>query len=317
MAPPEENENRRPHRSCISTEKDAATHEVSGARENSLSDAKNCRVATFSEVAVPHSPLAPTGFTAPVRTVFRAMDACSGCADPILLFQTAVAPHGSQKNDPPNAAARVRVLLVEDHPMVRRGMRALLASTGDFLLCAEAETPEDALEALVGERPDVVCLDLILGKADGLGLIRAMVEASPNVRILVVSVREEQAYAERCLDAGALGYAMKTEPNEALLAALRRVAEGKVHLSPRVAMHVLNDLPNPRPARKGVGGLTERELQVFRLIGLGWSTRRISERLGIGIKTVETHRENIKNKLRIEHSTALVREATRWVRETT
>jgi DNA-binding NarL/FixJ family response regulator len=218
--------------------------------------------------------------------------------------------------DHADPADHVRVLLVEDHPMVRRGMRALLEATPDLRLCGEAATPEEALAALASTRPDVVCLDLILGQADGIGLIRAMVGASPGARILVLSVREEETFAERCLHAGALGYAMKTEPNEALIAALRRVAQGKVHLSSRVAMHVLNTVPRAARPRSGVAGLTDRELQVFQLLGLGWSTRQISERLGIGIKTVETHRENIKNKLRIEHTTALVREATRWVQQT-
>lgn len=192
----------------------------------------------------------------------------------------------------------------------------MLDTTSDLRVCAEAGTPEDALAALVEEQPDVVCLDLILGQADGIGLIRAMLALVPGLRILVLSVREEETFAERCLNAGALGYAMKTEPNEALVAALRRIAQGKVHLSPRVAMHVLSTVPRTAGQRKGVAGLTERELQVFQLIGLGWSTRQVSERLGIGIKTVETHRENIKNKLRIDHTTALVREATRWVQQT-
>jgi len=197
--------------------------------------------------------------------------------------------------------------------MIRRGMRALLDTTDDLLVCAEAETPADALRALADEKPDVVCLDLILGTADGIALIRSMMSTAPDVRILVLSVREEETYAERCLQAGALGYAMKTEPNESLLAALRRVAQGKVHLSSRVAMRVLNTRPELGGKRTGVAGLTDREMQVFRLIGLGWTTRQVGARLGIGIKTVETHRENIKNKLGIEHSTALVREATRWL----
>jgi DNA-binding NarL/FixJ family response regulator len=199
--------------------------------------------------------------------------------------------------------------------MVRRGMRALLETTPDLLLCAEAATAEDAMDALLSERPDVVCLDLILGSGGGIDLIRAMVQAAPSARILVLSVRDEELFAERCLQAGALGYAMKTEPNDALLAALRSVAAGRVHLSNRVAMHVLQELPKNNVPRRGPGALSPREQQVFHLIGLGWSTRQISERLGIGIKTVETHRENIKNKLHIEHTTALVREATRWAQQ--
>lgn len=242
------------------------------------------------------------------------MRACATGPDLIPLFQLSVTSLPPQST-PAHPAARVRILLVEDHPMIRQGMRALLATTDDLLVCAEAETPAEALAALAAETPDVVCLDLILGTADGIALIRAMLTAAPGVRILVLSVREEETYAERCLQAGALGYAMKTEPNEALLAALRRVAQGRIHLSTRAATRVLNAHVDLGSKRTGIAGLTDREMQVFRLIGLGWTTRRIAERLGIGIKTVETHRENIKNKLGIDHSPALVREATRWLQE--
>ena len=196
--------------------------------------------------------------------------------------------------------------------MVRHGMRALLESTPDLMACGEAATPDEALAAVRTYRPDVVCLDLMLGAADGFALIRELRAGDPQARILVLSVREEDSFAERCVQAGALGYAMKSESNETLLTALRRVADGKMHLSSRMAMTMLNHIPRTTPARKGVPSLTERELQVFQLIGSGWSTRQIAERLGIGVKTVETHRENIKNKLRLEHSTALVREATVW-----
>lgn len=201
--------------------------------------------------------------------------------------------------------------------MVRQGMRALLEKTSDFQVCAEAATPQEALAALQHHRPDVVCLDLMLGSFDGLEVIRSLREAMPGVRILVLSVRDEDTYAERCLQAGALGYAMKTEPNENLLTGLRRVARGEVHLSSRVAMGLLNRVHRPAGTKGGVSLLSDRELQVFQLIGLGLQTRNIAERLGIGIKTVETHRENIKNKLGLEHSTALVREATVWVQQST
>lgn len=215
------------------------------------------------------------------------------------------------------AASRIRVLLVEDHPMVRQGMRALLAGTPDLELCGEATNPDEAVAAVRELRPDVVCLDLMLGGVDAFDVIRSIREEKPQVRVLVLSVRDEQAYAERCLQAGALGYAMKTEPNETLLTGLRRVARGELHLSARAAMTVLNRFNRPAGDRAGVAALSDREFQIFQFIGLGHSTRQIAERLGIGIKTVETHRENIKNKLGIEHAPALVREATMWVQRST
>lgn len=200
--------------------------------------------------------------------------------------------------------------------MVRCGLRSLLARTPDLSVCGEVSTAEEALAAVEELKPDVICLDLMLGTTDGFDLIRAVRAVQPDARIMVLSVRDESTSAERCLHAGALGYAMKTDANENLVIGLRRVAKGEVHLSPRAAMTFLNRIQRPMHAKAGVSELSDRELQVFQLIGLGLTTRQIAERLGIGIKTVETHRENIKNKLGLEHSTALVREATMWVQRT-
>ena len=191
-------------------------------------------------------------------------------------------------------------------------MRALLEATTDLKLCAEAATPDEALASLRSARPDVVCLDLTLGGADGVALILNLTQAAPGIPILVLSARDEGILAEQCLQAGALGYAMKSEPSAAILEALRSVARGRVHVSARVAAHVLSALPRDN-SHTGVSGLSDREMQVFQLLGAGWTSRQISEQLGIGMKTVETHREHIKNKLGIVHASALVSEATRWV----
>lgn len=201
--------------------------------------------------------------------------------------------------------------------MIREGIRALLDHTVDFTVCAEVDAPGAAVESFRQERPDVTCLDLMLGSADGFELIRSIRSIEAAARILVLSVRDEVAFAERCLEAGALGYAMKSESNETLLAALRRVANGDVHLSPRVAMGFFNRERPPMGGRTGVSALSDRELQVFQLIGLGLSSRQIAERLGLGVKTIETYRENIKNKLGLQHSTALVRQAMMWIQQTT
>lgn len=225
---------------------------------------------------------------------------------------------GNSSSTPVAALAdRVRVLLVAAQPMVRQGMRALLADTPDLALCGEAAQAAEAIHAVRELQPEVVCLELVLGGGGDFELIRRLCEESPKVRILVLSGRDELAYAERCLQAGALGYAMKTASNETLLAGLRRVARGEMHLSARAAMTVLQRVNRPAGDRSGVAALSEREFQVYQFIGLGYSTRQIAGRLGIGIKTVETHRENIKNKLGIEHATALVRHATMWVQRRT
>ncbi len=192
-------------------------------------------------------------------------------------------------------------------------MRSLIDSTEDLIVCGEAQTIQAALETYEQERPDVVCLDLMLGASDGTDLIGVIRRVDPAAKILVLSVKDEDAHAERCLQAGALGYAMKVESNEHLLAGIRKVAGGDLFLSSRFAMSMLNRVHRSASAR-GLQTLSEREMQVFQLVGLGMTTRQIAERLRIGIKTVETHRENIKNKLGLDHGAALVRAAVRWVK---
>ncbi|HEX9784926.1 MAG TPA: response regulator transcription factor [Opitutaceae bacterium] len=211
---------------------------------------------------------------------------------------------------------RIRVLIVEDHPMVRTGMRSLIDGTEDLVVCGETGNMQLALEIYRREQPDVVCLDLMLGATDGIDLILELRRADPAAKILVLSVKDEDTYAERCMRSGALGYAMKTESNEALLEGLRRVASGEVHVSMRIAMTLLTRVQRPVRTGRGMATLTDRELQVFQLVGLGMSTRQIAERLGIGVKTVETHREHIKNKLGLDHTAALVRVAVMWVKQT-
>jgi DNA-binding NarL/FixJ family response regulator len=207
------------------------------------------------------------------------------------------------------------VLIVEDYPLVREGLAALLRQGRDYALCGEAEDAETALELIEKRRPDIVCLDLRLGDVDGFDLIRQIRTIHPPARILVISMHGEDMYAERALAAGAVGYIMKSEPPERILEALSEISEGRIYVSRRISMQVLNRVKGPRgESGTGIKSLTDRELQIFHLIGLGYQTRQIAQRLGIGVKTVETHRENIKTKLGLEHAVALVREATVWVR---
>jgi len=158
-------------------------------------------------------------------------------------------------------------------------------------------------------------IGLRLGDVDGFDLIRQIKTIHPPTRILVISMHGEDMYAERSLAAGAVGYIMKSEPPERILEALSEICEGRIYVSRRISMQVLNRVKYPRAEiGSGIKSLTDRELQIFHLIGLGYQTRQIAQRLGIGVKTVETHRENIKTKLGLEHAVALVREATVWVR---
>ena len=194
-------------------------------------------------------------------------------------------------------------------------MRALINAAGDLEVCGEAESIDEAIASFRKTKPDLVSLDLMLGGFDGLTLIGRMKGINPDIRIVVVSMLDEDSMAEKCLKAGAHGYVMKSEPSETLIGAMRKVARGDIHLSVRLSLTLLNRATSDPTSSIGSnpGRLSARETQVFQLIGKGRSTKDIAKALGIGVKTVESHRENIKNKLRIEHSTALMREATRWI----
>lgn len=208
------------------------------------------------------------------------------------------------------------VLVVDDYPLVREGLVALLSQGRGYEVCGEADDAESALRLMEAHRPDIVCLDLRLGDVDGFDLIRQLRAIHPVTRILVISMHGEDTYAERSLAAGAVGYIMKSEPPERILEALKEVREGRVFVSRRISLQVLSRIKSPgRDPVRGIKVLSDRELQIFQLIGLGYQTRQIAQRLGIGVKTVETHRENIKTKLGLEHAVALVREATVWVRQ--
>jgi DNA-binding NarL/FixJ family response regulator len=173
------------------------------------------------------------------------------------------------------------------------------------------------LRGLVARNPpDVVVTDLMLGEHDGLALLKDLAALAPAMRILVFSLHAEDIYAERCLRAGAHGYVMKTEPVPTLFRAIREVAVGGIFVSPRVSAAVLGSLHGRTRQSAGTESqLTDRELQVYRLSGLALPTRDIAEKLGVSVKTVETHRENIKNKLGLQTHAELVARAAQWVRQ--
>jgi DNA-binding NarL/FixJ family response regulator len=210
----------------------------------------------------------------------------------------------------------IRVIVAEDHPIVLEGLIALLGGQGGFLVQGSA-ADRSGLRLLADKtKPDVLVMDLMLRDDDGLALIKELVAQHPQLRILVFSLQPESNYAERCLRAGARGYLMKQEPVETLFAAIRTVAAGSVCLSPKMAGVLLGSLSGT--ARKPAGAyaqLTDREIQVFRLIGLGKSSRDAAQQLGVSLKTIEAHRENIKNKLGLDSAAALVARAAIWVRE--
>jgi DNA-binding NarL/FixJ family response regulator len=215
-----------------------------------------------------------------------------------------------------NPGARLTVAVAEDHPVVRAGLVNLLRDEGGFAVAGQAGTARE-LRVLMEKIPvQVLITDLMLGDQDGLALIKDLVALVPTLRVVVFSLHQEDVYAERCLRAGAHGYVMKREPVDLLFRAVREVANGGIFISPRISATLLGRLTGA--ARKPVGAyaqLTDRELQVFRLIGHEFTSRQIAEKLGVSVKTIEAHRENIKNKLGADSSPALVARAAVWVRE--
>jgi DNA-binding NarL/FixJ family response regulator len=209
----------------------------------------------------------------------------------------------------------VRVLVVEDHPVVREGLAGLLEREGGFVLAGQAASAREARALAMATGANVIVLDLGLDDEDGLALIKELAALAPSARVLVFSLQPEEVYAERALRAGAFGYVMKQEPLPILYAAIRSVANGGIHLSPRITAAVLGRVRSAgaRSADATESGLTDRELQVYRLTGLALPTRTIAEKLGVSVKTIEAHRENIKNKLGLETHAALVARAAQWV----
>jgi DNA-binding NarL/FixJ family response regulator len=212
---------------------------------------------------------------------------------------------------------KARILVVDDHPIVRQGLADLLDSQDDFFCCASAGDLVKAQEAVVEQKPDMVLLDLRLGQADGLESIKALKSRFENLRIVVISQFDETVYAERALRAGAMGYVMKDQATEEVLGAVRTVLGGKVYLSPAMTTRVLNSnfASKFQPRAAAVENLTDRELHVLQLLGIGTSTRKIATQMNLSIKTVETYREHLKQKLGLSNSTELVHYATHWVEQ--
>jgi DNA-binding NarL/FixJ family response regulator len=213
----------------------------------------------------------------------------------------------------PPAVRKSFILIVDDHPLVRHGLASLIGPQADLAVCGEAATPAEALAAVERLRPDLAIVDLTLGDADGLDLVKTIAARHRNVSVLVCSMHKESAYAERALRAGARGYVMKQEPDEVLLGAVRRVLSGQVHVGEHVASKMLLKLVNPAAAgaEPTVERLSDREFEVFRLIGRGTGPTDIARQLGVSVKTIETHRESIKRKLNLPTAHDLLRAAMR------
>jgi DNA-binding NarL/FixJ family response regulator len=213
--------------------------------------------------------------------------------------------------------ARARILLVDDHPLVRERLGEVINREADLAVCAEAEDCVAAIESIKATDPHLVIIDLTLKNSDGLELIKDIHAEWPSLLMLVVSMHDESLYAERVLRAGARGYITKQQATRSILSAIRRVLAGDIFVSESMAGKILGRLNEHKISNPGepLSSLAERELQVFELTGHGLNTREIAERLRIGVKTVETYRHRIREKLQLQHPRDLLRSAIAWTHQ--
>ena len=210
-----------------------------------------------------------------------------------------------------NQPAMIRVLIVDDHPVLRQGLMQVIDDEPDLVVCGEAKGAEDALEELESCKPDVAVVDLSLNGRSGLELVRDIKASRPSTAVLVYSMYDETMYAERAIRAGASGYVMKQEPVDEVLAAIRQILQGHVYLSAAASTRMVQRAVdgNGACARSALEELSDREMEILHLLGQGLSSRQIGEKLFRSIKTIESHRENMKSKLGLKTSGELLRYA--------
>ena len=209
---------------------------------------------------------------------------------------------------------KCRVLLVDDHPIVRQGLALLIDREGDLSVCGEADGARSAFHAIETLRPDLVVLDISLSGPDGLDVLKEIRMKTASLPVLILSMHDESIYAERAMRAGANGYIMKQEATEKVLVAIRRILQGEVYLSDRLTNTMLQQyVRGVSPAKMSpLVSLTDRELEVFRLIGEGHGTRQIADELHLSVKTIESYQAHIKEKLALRNARELVQHAIEW-----
>ncbi len=215
---------------------------------------------------------------------------------------------------------KTKIVIIDDHPIVRHGIAQLINLQPDLIVCGEAKNSAEGWEVIRQTQPALVIVDLSLEEDSGLDLIRALSSRCPELRLLVLSMHDENLYAERAIRAGSLGYVMKQEATEILIKAIYQSLKGEIFVSDRIKARLLQRLLRGDTAKNGeerdyslVESLTNRELEIFRLIGKGYSTKRIATKLNLSVKTIETHRQNIKQKLDLQDSAELVQQAVQWI----
>ncbi len=211
---------------------------------------------------------------------------------------------------------RSKVLIVDDHPIVRHGLGELISRQSDLQVCGEASGIAEAMQQIEANRPDVAVIDISLDGESGIDLIEQIRAVYPDVKTLVSSIHDERTYAGRALRAGALGYINKRESIRNVIGAVRQVLRGEIYLSPEMAKRLLHRAAIGEPLdHDPTETLSNRELEVFEMIGQGMNTQQIARRLTLSPRTIETHRKKIKTKLNLQNSAQLSRAAFQWVQE--
>ncbi len=217
--------------------------------------------------------------------------------------------------DRANSRRKRTVLIVDDHPIVRQGLAQLINQEKDLEVCGQAGDAHEAMQAIRTLAPDMVIVDLLLKGTSGMELIKDLKVQYPNLPVLTLSMHDEVVYAERALRAGARGYVMKKEATEKVVTAIRRVLAGEVYVSEGMAAQMVSRFVGggAKEAGSSVESLSDRELEVFRLIGEGFSTREMADKMHLSVKTIETYRAHIKDKLGLEDANQVLRCAIQWV----
>lgn len=215
-----------------------------------------------------------------------------------------------------NIKANKKIMIVDDHPIVRHGLIQIIEGEGDLIICGEAANGSDAIKQLGKLLPDLVIVDIFLeGNVNGIDLVKAMRSRYPALKTLVLSMVDSSLYIERAIRAGAFGFIIKKEVTKNIVPAIRTVLAGELYLSNTISTRILSKLlhGSNTPVTASVDQLTNRELEVFQLIGHGYETREIASRLNLTIHTIESHKKNIKDKLNIKNPSKMVNYATKWV----
>lgn len=209
-----------------------------------------------------------------------------------------------------------RIFLVDDHPVTRQGVRVLIDQEPDLAVCGQADSAPVALQMIQKLKPDLAVVDITLKTTSGIELLKNVHAILPDLPVLIMSMHDESLYAERALRAGAKGYVMKHEASDRILVAIRAVLSGELYLSEKMKEKILHRLVRSKKDEVvfTIDTLSDREMEVFQLIGNGFGTREIAEKLNLSIKTIDSYREHLKLKLRLDNGPDLVRHAIQWVR---